>query len=139
MANFDEIKKKIIEENEKNFGDEIRDEYGEEVYETSTNILAGLTEEQWTRSEQLRVKVETMLKDLTPFGDPTGEKAQEMAKLHGQWASTFWEGGNYSPEAHLAVAQMYVTDERFTAYYEAIVKGGAGFLFDAVKNYTAEK
>ena len=135
MSDFEQMKKKMIEENEINFGDEIRKEYGEEVFETSENILAGLTEQQWIRSEELRTKAEDMLKELTPSGDPCSEKALEMAQLHGQWASCFWENGEYSPQAHLAIAKMYVDDARFTAYYEAIVKGGAEFLYKAVENY----
>ena len=135
MSDFETMKKKMIEENEKNFGEEIRENYGDDVYETSNNILAGLTEEQWRRSEMLRIKAEDLLQELTPGGDSTGERAMEMAKLHGQWASCFWENGEYSPQAHLAIAQMYVDDDRFRSYYEGIVKGGARFLYDAVKHY----
>lgn len=135
MGNFEDIKKKMIEENEEKYGREIREEYGEDVYETSNEILSGLTEEQWNKSEQLRVQVENMLKELAPTGDCSSVQAMEMAKLHGQWASCFWPDGMYSPEAHTAVAQMYVSDPRFTVYYETIVPGGAEFLFNAVENY----
>ncbi len=133
--NFEEFKKQLLEENEKNYGDEIREEYGEDVYEASADILAGLTEEKWKRSEELRIKAEDMLQRLAPLGNPTGEEAMEMARLHGEWASIFWEDGKYSPEAHLAIAEMYVSDERFSAYYDAIAEGGAQFLYKAVKNY----
>ncbi len=136
MENFENVKKNLIETNEKNFGQEIREEYGEEVYEATNDILNGLTEEQWLNSEKLRVQVEEMLKELAPGGDPESEKAQEMAKLHGQWARTFWAEGTYSPEAHLALVEMYVNDERFRTYYENIVSGGAQFLRDAVAKYT---
>ena len=61
MSDFETMKKKMIEENEKNFGEEIRENYGDDVYETSNNILAGLTEEQWRRSEMLRIKAEDLL------------------------------------------------------------------------------
>ncbi len=133
--NFDEFKKQLLEENEKNYGDEIREEYGEDVYEASSDILAGLTEEKWRRSEELRIKAEDMLQRLAPSGNAQSEEAMEMARLHGEWASIFWENEEYSPEAHLAVAQMYVSDKRFSAYYDSIVENGAQFMYEAVKNY----
>lgn len=139
MSDFEQVKKNLIETNEKNYGKEIREEYGEEVYEATNDILGGLTEQQWTDSEQLRMKIENMLRELAPEGDPAGSKAAEMAELHGKWASTFWPDGMYSPEAHASLVQMYTEDERFRAYYEAIVKGGAEFLRKAVENYTAGK
>lgn len=135
MGDFDEIKKKMIEENEKNYGAEIKEEYGEEVYEATNNILSGLTEEKWLKSEQLRAKAEKLLAKLAPEGKPESEEALEMAKLHGEWARLFWADGVYSPEAHLALVKMYTEDERFTAYYENIAKGGAAFLRKAVENY----
>ena len=132
---FEEFKKQLLEENERNYGEEIREEYGEDVYEASSDILAGLTEEKWRKSEELRIKAEDMLQRLAPLGDAASEDAMEMARLHGEWASIFWEDENYSPSAHLAVAEMYVTDDRFSAYYDAIAEGGARFLYNAVKNY----
>lgn len=132
---FEQFKKQLLEENDKVYGDEIREEYGDEVYEASADILSGLTEEKWRKSEELRIKAEDLLQKLAPLGNPESEEAVQMAKLHGEWASIFWEGEKYSPEAHLAVAEMYVSDERFSAYYDAIVDGGAEFLYKAVKNY----
>ena len=39
-------------------------------------------------------------------------------------------------EAYAGVTQLYVDDERFTAYYDRIQPGGALFLRDAVRIYT---
>lgn len=139
MSSFEEIKKKMVEENEERYGNEIREKYGEEVYETSANIINGLTEEKWIRSETLRQKTEAMLKELAPRGDHKCAEAMEMARLHGEWANCFWADGAYSPKAHTALAKMYVEDERFTAYYEAVVKGGAEFLYKAVEYYCSQK
>ena len=41
MGDFNEIKKKLIEENDKNYGAEIKEEYGEEVeYELAPHSLS---------------------------------------------------------------------------------------------------
>ena len=58
MSDFEKVKKNLIETNEKNYGKEIKEEYGEEVYEATNDILGGLTEQQWLDSEQLRMKIE---------------------------------------------------------------------------------
>lgn len=43
----------------------------------------------------------------------------------------------YSKEAHVGLAQMYIADERFTAYYdERSVVGAAQYLHDAIVAYT---
>ncbi len=39
----------------------------------------------------------------------------------------------------MGLAQMYVDDERFKAYYDKIVPGCAEFLRDAMKIYTGIK
>lgn len=48
-------------------------------------------------------------------------------------------GDSYSKEAHAGVAQMYVDDPRFTAYYDERQPGLAAFLRDAVLIYTGMK
>lgn len=132
---FESMKKKMVEQNEENFGDEIREKYGEEAYEASNNVIMGLTEEKWLKSEEIRKKAEDALKKAAENGNPESEEALKAAKLHGEWASTFWENGEYSPEAHELLADLYVQDDRFKSYYDAVVSGGAEFLNKAVKNY----
>ena len=70
-------------------------------------------------------------------GDPTSELAQKTADLHRQWLMYTWN--QYTKEAHAGVAQLYVDDERFTAYYDKIKLGAAKFLRDAVHIYTGIK
>lgn len=63
-------------------------------------------------------------------GDPEGAVAQTLCALHKKWLSHYWT--TYSAEAHRTLAQTYVDDPRFKAYYDAIVPGGAEFLRDAL-------
>ncbi|MGS0652183.1 TipAS antibiotic-recognition domain-containing protein, partial [Staphylococcus arlettae] len=39
---------------------------------------------------------------------------------------------SYSTEAHIGLAELYIQDSSFTAYYERYVTGGAQFLRDAI-------
>ena len=81
-----------------------------------------------------REEVKTVLAEAFQTGDPAGELAQKAAALHKQWLMHYWD--SYSPEAHANLAQMYVDDERFTAYYDAKQPGTAAFLRDAIYIFT---
>ena len=74
------------------------------------------------------------LKEAVATGNPAGELARRTADLHRQWLSCVW--GSYSKEAHAVLAQAYVDDERFTAYYDEKQPGVAVFLRDAILIYT---
>jgi len=47
----------------------------------------------------------------------------------------FWKPGAYSKEAHRSMAEMYVADERFKAYYDKIADGAAEFFKKAIDIY----
>ena len=66
-----------------------------------------------------------------------GDAFQKTVEMHRRWLSNFWD--QYSPQAHLGLAQMYVDDERFTSYYDAHQPGTAVFLRDAVQIYVTDK
>ncbi len=134
---FEGFKQKMIDENEEKYGKEVREKYGEEAVEKSNKAFKNMTAEQYQQFEQLGVDVLETLKKAVATGDPAGELAQKTADLHKQWLTFAW--GQYSKEAHAGVAQMYVDDERFTAYYDKEVSGGAAFLRDAVWIYTGMK
>lgn len=131
---FEGFKRQMIEENEKKFGSEIRAKYGDKTVDRSNAKLMGMSKEQYEQFEQLGAEVMETLKAAFATGDPAGELAQKAADLHRQWLSFTWP--SYSKEAHAGLAQMYVDDERFTAYYDKDQPGLAKFLRDAVLIYT---
>jgi DNA-binding transcriptional MerR regulator len=134
---FEGFKKKMIDDNEKKYGEEIREKYGKDTVEKSNAKLMNMTEEQYKEFEKLGVTLMERLKEAFATGDPAGELAQEVADLHRQWLSFTWP--SYSKEAHAGLAQMYVDDERFTAYYDKEQPGGAEFLRAAIFIYTGMK
>lgn len=131
---FEGFKKKLVEDNEKEFGREIREKYGEEQVEKSNKQFMNMTEEQYKELEALGNEVLKTLKNAFKTGNPTGELGQEAAKLHAKWITFCW--GAYNKEAHANLTQMYVDDERFKIYYDKDQPGCAEFLRDAVKIYT---
>lgn len=134
---FNGFKQKLVEDNEKIYGKEIREKYGAEQVEQSNKQLLNMTKEQYDEFEQLGQEVIDTLEAAFQTGDPAGELGQKAADLHRKWLSFTWS--NYSKEAHVGLAQMYVCDERFTAYYDKKQPGMAVFLRDAILVYTGLK
>lgn len=134
---FEGFKKKMIEDNEKQYGKEIREKYGDETVDKSNAKLMNMTQEEHEAVTKLAEEVSSTLAQAMKTGDPAGELAQKAAGLHKQWITFYWN--EYSREAHAGLAEMYVADERFKAYYDKIRPGAAEFLRDAILIYTGQK
>jgi DNA-binding transcriptional MerR regulator len=132
---FEGFKEKLISDNEQEYGGEIREKYGDEAVGRSNAKLKNMTKEQYDELEALTQELNNTLKAAFEQGDPGGELAQKACALHKRWLCFYWD--HYSKEAHRGVAQMYVDDPRFTAYYDAVAPGCAVFLRDAVRIFCA--
>lgn len=130
---FEEIKQRMLDKNEAQYGSEIREKYGHEFVDASNAKLMGLTAEQYSRVQKLSSQVNEKLKSACEQGDPASPLAQQVCALHKEWLGYFWS--HYSKEAHLGLAQMYVDDLRFKEYYDAVGEGCAEFLRDALTIY----
>lgn len=131
---FEGFKQKMIDDNEKAYGAEIREKYGEDAVKASNQTFAGLTKEQFEEQESLRLRINDSLRTAFEAGDPAAALAQEVCEMHRRWLGYFWP--SYSKEAHLGLAQMYVDDPRFTKYYdEQAAVGSAAFFLEAMKIY----
>lgn len=128
---FEGFKQRLIDENERLYGDEIRAKYSEEAVNRSNAKVKGMTQAQYAEIERLSQALNETLKAAFAQGDPASALAQEACALHKKWLSFYWE--DYSKQAHIGLAQMYVDDPRFTAYYDQIAPGCAVFLRDAVR------
>ncbi|MBC2148844.1 MerR family transcriptional regulator [Listeria booriae] len=133
---FEGFKQKMIDENEEKYGTEIREKYGDNKINKSNAKLKGMSEAEMERVNRLAETILVELAEAFETGDPAGEKAQEVAAMHKEWLSTYWD--TYSKEAHAGLAQMYVDDERFTAYYDKDQPGLAAFLRDAIVIFTSK-
>lgn len=134
---FEGFKQKLIDDNEKKYGQEIREKYGDEAVNRSNNKVKNMTQEEHDKITILGREIMETLQKAMQTGDPAGELAQKAVDLHRQWLSFYWD--SYTKEAHAGIAQMYVDDERFKAYYDENQPGTAEFLRDAVLIYTGMK
>ena len=129
---FEGFKQCLIDNNERQYGGEIRERFGNDTIDRSNANLKGLTQEQYEAYERLTQELNETLKAAFTQSDPASPLAQRACQLHKEWLCVFWPEGMYSKEAHLGLAQSYVDDERFKAYYDNIAPGLAMFLLDAV-------
>lgn len=134
---FEGFKQKLIDDNERKYGKEIRGKYGDDVVNESNKKLKNMTAQQHEEVTRLASEITATLAEAFKQGDPASDIAQKAADLHKQWLTYYWS--EYSKEAHAGLAQMYVDDERFRAYYDEKQPGTAQFLRDAVHIYTGVK
>ena len=131
---FEGFKQKLVDDNERKYGKEVREKYGEERVNASNAKVKNMTQEQHDEVTQLSEELQATLAAAFQTGDPSGELAQKAAELHKRWLTYYWS--EYSKEVHAGLAQMYVDDDRFKAYYDAEQPGTAEFLRDAIRIYT---
>ncbi|WP_099467152.1 MerR family transcriptional regulator [Konateibacter massiliensis] len=131
---FEGFKQKLVDDNEEKYGKEIREKYSDEVVDESNQKMLNMTKEQYEEFEKLGQEILETLEEAFATKDPAGELGQKVAELHRKWLSYTWK--EYTKEAHAGLAQMYVADERFTAYYDKNQPGLAAFLRDAILHYT---
>jgi DNA-binding transcriptional MerR regulator len=134
---FEGLKQKIVDNNERNYGEEIRKKYGDSQIDKSNEKIKNMTKKQYDELEKLNVSIKSTLKAAFITGDPAGELAMKTVELHRKWISYYWD--NYTKEAYASIAKMYVYDERFRAYYDKEQPGTAEFLRDAILIYTGMK
>jgi DNA-binding transcriptional MerR regulator len=134
---FEGFKKDMINENERKYGTEVREKYGDDTVNQSNAKLQNMTQEEYERANRLAEDIHKTLAEAFNTGDPSSDAAQEAAELHKQWISMYWP--QYSKEAHAGLGDMYAADERFKAYYDKDQDGVAEFLRDAIYVYTGMK
>lgn len=132
---FEGFKTQLVEDNEKQYGAEIREKYGDDAINKSHAKINGMSQEQYAEVEKLAEVLNEALKIAVETNNPASEEAQRACELHKEWLFYFWEDGMYSKEAHLGLAEMYVADVRFEAYYEKIAPGCAVFLKSSLEIY----
>jgi DNA-binding transcriptional MerR regulator len=129
------FKKHLIDENERTYGAEVREKYGNAAMDNSNAKIMGMSETQYTQSEQLRLEINDTLQAAMATGDPAGELAQKACELHKKWLCIFLSEGTYTKQMHRNFGIMYVSDERFRTYYDSVAEGCAEFLRKSLNIY----
>lgn len=135
---FEGLKKAAIRKNEEQYGAEARARYGDAAVDASNKAVEAMNQEEWNDVNELGAAINKQLAAAMATGDPAGPEAQRLCQMHERWLRAFWGEGMYSREAHMGLAEGYVADPRFTAYYDgAAGEGATKFLRDALAVYCA--
>ena len=131
---FEAFKRQLVEETERLYGAESREKYGGAEVDASNARIMGAALEQFQEYERLGQEILDKLSAAVAAGaDPAGSAGQEAADLHRRWLTIM--GDKYDARRHREIAELYVQDERFTAYYDRERPGCARFLRDAVAHW----
>ena len=131
---FEAFKKQAVEQNEKTYGAEIRTRYGDAQVDEANAAMMNLTQAQYREWNELGQEIQGRLEAAVQAGaSPEGEDGKAITQLHRRWLTLV--GPRYDPARHRGIAELYVMDERFTAYYDKQVSGCARFLRDAVVHW----
>ncbi len=128
---FEAFKQRTVAHNEEVYGAEIRAKYGDAQADEANAAVMNLTQEQYREWTGLGQAIQERLETAVRAGlSPESEEGKEITALHRRWLTI--TGNRYDPAKHRGVAELYVMDERFTAYYDKRLPGCARFLRDAV-------
>lgn len=132
---FAVFKENLVKENEEKYGKEVREKYGDEAVDQANTGLMGLTREEYqdwnTLDARIREKLEAAVREGLSADSPQGK---EICRLHRRWLEVTVK--SLTPQKHKGIAQLYVLDERFTAYYDRALPGCARFLRDTVDRWS---
>lgn len=129
---FEAFKQSMVEENEKQYGAEMRQKYGEEAVLAPNRRMLQMTEQEYERFRELEGEILAKLEDAVREGKTAdSDELKEVVALHKEWLLMTWD--QYTPDAHIGLGKMYAADERFKKYYDRNVAGCAALLCEAIE------
>lgn len=130
---FEAFKKDLVEKNEKTYGKEIREKYGDNSIDESNRKMLNMSGEDYKMFKELEENILTLVEKCVKENlDLDSKEAKELANMHQKWIKMTWN--KYSVEAHKSLAMMYIMDERFKEYYDRNIEGCADYLSMAIEN-----
>ncbi len=131
---FEAFKRRAVDWHEKTYGAELRETYGDQETDAAQRAVLELTPEKYEAWKRLGEEIQETLEAAVAAGaDPAGEAGRAVTELHRRWLAM--SGSPYDPARHRGIAELYVADGRFTAYYDKSVPGCARFLRDSVLHW----
>lgn len=114
------------------YKEEAQARWGEtDAYKESTKRLTTYSAEDIEMAKKEMSEATAQILDAMLAGLPaTDARALAGAEAHRKSISDWWYDCSY--EMHVNLAQMYVADERFSAFYENMHSGLAQYVHDAI-------
>lgn len=122
--------KRLIEENEAKYGQEIREKYGEEAVQKSYEKVGKYTKEEW---EGIQAEADGIYRSIAGMMALPSEdrRVQSAIKQHYDYLNKYFS--TYTKAMYMGLGEMYAADERFRAFYEKYAPGMAGYMREAIR------
>ncbi len=120
------------DDNPDQHADEAAQRWGDsEAFSASARRTSSYGKQDWLDLRREGEEVEQRLAQLLASGVPAdADAATSAAEAHRSYISRWFY--DCSSQIHVGLAQMYVTDPRFTAHYERRATGLAQYVHDAI-------
>ncbi|GEO67602.1 MerR family transcriptional regulator [Levilactobacillus spicheri] len=112
---FAAFKQDQVAANDRQYGAEARQRYGNAAVTSSQQKFAQLSAADYQAMQAVEADLLTQLTQVTQTQDLTSPAAKRVFQLHRQWLCFTWN--NYTPAQHRGLAQLYLADDRFQDYY----------------------
>ncbi|WEV50586.1 MerR family transcriptional regulator [Lactobacillus sp. ESL0731] len=119
---FAGLKETLLQENEANYGDELRQKYGEHTYEAAQEKFTKISESSYRGLVNNETKLIQNLHTVLLNPEKEAELKESIFAEHQAWLKQLLP--QYSTKIHLGIIQLYQCDSRFSAYYDK--RAGAG-------------
>jgi DNA-binding transcriptional MerR regulator len=110
---------------------EVDEQYDPEIVAQSRERVSKLSKQQWEGVQAQGDRVNQRIAEAMDLA-PTDASVQQLVAKHHAWIENFYD---CNATVYRGLAEMYVSDERFTAYYEKIKPGLAAFLSKAMIHF----
>ena len=134
-AMFKEFDYDKIVEHQKKYEDEVKERWGNtDAYRISTQRASKYTKEDWEKisaaGDEYMKEMIACFSEKVAYSDPRMMTVCEKARGH---ISTFFYP--CSLEMYSNLGNMYIADERFTAFYDKFAPGLAAYYNEAIQHY----
>lgn len=135
---FTVFKQAAITENQELFGKEVVSKYGSKQQRNANQHFKNLTTIQYQQMQTNEVQLIFELQQYIASPNLPSDLAQKIFNHHQAWLQL--ASPDYSLKMHRAIAEMYVSDARFTNYYTKLIgHPQAAKALNSIINYYAIK
>ena len=131
---FTAFKQQKLNENERNYGEELRNKYDSQTLAAANDRFTKLSQADYTTMQTTEAQLLADLKTRPALDSPV---SQRIYDAHKRWLCYSWS--NYSAEMHRNLAAMYQADDRFQSYYDNRAgQGAAKLLCQIIDRYAKD-
>lgn len=127
------LKEEMIKDNETLYGSELKEKYDQEEISSSYQKIRKMSKYQFDEAKKLEKQIINQLEIAIQTADVKSNEARKLCEMHQRWIKMYWE--TYDEKKHLGLVDLYVSDDRFKAYYEVAGHDAAIFLRDAMYSF----